>query len=114
MYTRVESVLAAFEVGELIYMSAYDILKEPSTLELVHHAAGLLAEGGCLYFSSGVPYMLWVHLAQSTQPFLYLAWVLEKLKLVDTALFAVSSLVCFFLCECIASKGSATHSNTFS
>lgn len=86
------------EVGELLYMTAYDLWCEPSALELAHHALGIVAETSCLLTSSGVPYMLWVHLAQATQPFLYFSWALYQAGMASSVACVTSTLTCICLC----------------
>lgn len=86
------------EIGELVYMMAYDLCCEPGALELVHHALGIVAETSCLLTMCGVPYMLWVHLAQATQPFLYLSWTLYQAGMASSAACKASTLATVALC----------------
>jgi hypothetical protein len=86
------------EVGELIYMTAHDLWHELGALELLHHVVGIIAEAGCLVTMNGIPYMLWVHLAQATQPFLYLSWTLHQAKVSRGLLLVASAGTCVTLC----------------
>jgi len=86
------------EVGELVYMTLYDLWCEPGALELLHHVLGIVAETSCLLTSSGVSYMLWVHLAQATQPFLYFSWILYQANMSSSVTCVASTLTCIVLC----------------
>ncbi|KAG8467946.1 hypothetical protein KFE25_006998 [Diacronema lutheri] len=97
VFSRAEAAFVAMEVGELVYMTLYDLWCEPGALELLHHVLGIVAETSCLLTSSGVSYMLWVHLAQATQPFLYFSWILYQANMSSSVTCVASTLTCIVL-----------------
>lgn len=97
-YHSIDAILVAMEAGELIYMTIYDALYEPGPLEMLHHGIGIVAEVSCLLKREGIVYMLWVHLAQTSQPFLYAGWVMDKLGYAGSTPFVVSALACVASC----------------
>lgn len=97
VFSKTEATFVAMELGELLYMTVYDLWYEPSTLELLHHSIGIIAESSCLYMSCGIPFMLWVHVSQATQPFLYFSWALYQVGMVKSVPCIMSMLTCVFL-----------------
>lgn len=97
-YTDTDVALVAIEIGELLYMTGYDLMYEPGVLELAHHILGLVAEVGCLIRREGLTFMVWVHLSQITQPFLYVGWMLMQLNATSSFVFKSTSGVVVLLC----------------
>jgi hypothetical protein len=87
-------MLIAWEAAELVFTTILDLQYEPEPLNLLHHAAGLSAEISALYLGTGHMWLIWVHIAQFTQPFLYAGWVLHKLKMTSGILFPLCSGFC--------------------
>ena len=84
-------VLVVMEISELLFTSILNLKDGEDILLHVHHIAGLAAEVPSLYFGQGLNVMLWVHLSQFTQPFLYGSWICYKLKMISGFLFPFCS-----------------------
>jgi hypothetical protein len=89
-------MLVAFEAAELVFTTILDLQWEPEPLNFLHHIAGLAAEISALYLGTGYQYLMWVHIAQFTQPFLYASWICHKLKKTSGIFFPVMSMLTLF------------------
>lgn len=89
--------LVAFEISELIFTLIMNIYYGEDLFIHVHHIAGLAAELPCIYFGQGLHILMWVHLAQFTQPFLYGSWICYKLKMTSGLIFPFCSAAALLL-----------------
>jgi hypothetical protein len=99
-------ILVAMEISELLFTSILNMLNGEEWMIHAHHIAGLAAEVPCLYFGQGFTILLWVHLAQFTQPFLYGSWICFKLNWTSGFLFPFCSgmaLIFWFILRVVIS-----------
>jgi hypothetical protein len=92
------AIFLAIELAELIFMTALDLRWGVEPANLLHHVCGFFTLTPCFYFNQGMNIMLWVHLVQFTQPFLYAGWIMYTLELTDTGIYRFLFPACSALC----------------